>query len=241
MTSAPPLRALRADAADDEEDRWAEAGTASRRRELRIRAWTRRLHNYVGLYLLLFLWLFSVSGLVLNHSAWSAARFWDARQEATAERAIRAPVVTGDVAMAAELMRQLGIVGEVGETKRHPDGARFDFQVVKPGQVFRVETRLDSARARVTEIRLNAWGVVDALHKFTGVKMDEPARTRDWMWTRVWSLAMDALALGLAFLVLSGLYLWYRRAETRRSGLVALVAGLACCAFFLYGMGVLLA
>jgi hypothetical protein len=231
----------RADAADEEEDRWAEAATVSRRRELRLRAWTRRLHNHVGLYLLLFLWLFSVSGLVLNHSRWSVARFWDARTETTAERAIRAPAAGGDVAMATALMRELGIVGELGETKRHPDGARFDFQVVKPGQVFRVEARLDSARARVTEIRLNAWGVVDALHKFTGVKLDEPARTRDWVLTRIWSLAMDALALGLAFLVLSGLYLWYRRAEARRPGLVALLAGVACCAFFLYGMGALLA
>jgi hypothetical protein len=202
---------------------------------------TRKLHNYLGLYLLLFLCLFSISGLVLNHSNWSAARFWEARQEATTQRGIRAPVAGGDVAMAADLMRQLGIVGEIGETRRHADGARFEFQVVKPGRVFRVEARLDSARARVTEIRLNAWGVVDALHKFTGVRMGRPEQTRDWVLTRIWSLAMDALALGLVVLVGSGVYLWYRRPETRRAGLVALVAGGVCCAFFLYGLGALLA
>ena len=225
----------------EEEEGPIGTGTGTRRRAPRVRAWTRRLHNYLGLYLLLFLWLFSVSGLVLNHSKWAAARFWDARQEVITERAIRAPGAGGDIAMAADLMRQFGLVGEIGETKRHPDGARFDVQVVKPGRVYRVEARLDSGRARVTEIRLNAWGVVDALHKFTGVKMDEPARTRDWVMTRVWSLAMDALALGLVVLVVSGLYLWYRRAETRRTGLVALLAGVACCAFFLYGLGALLA
>ena len=177
---------------------------------------------------------------MLNHSRWSVSRFWDARQETTTERAIREPAAAGDVAMAVELMRQLAIVGEIGETRRNPDGARFEFQVVKPGRVFRVEARLDSARARVTEIRLNAWGVLDALHKFTGVKMDQPAQTRDWVLTRVWSLAMDALALGLVVLVLSGLYLWYRRPETRRPGLVALAAGVACCGFFLYGWDALL-
>lgn len=198
---------------------------------------TRKLHNYLGLFLLFFLWLFSVSGLVLNHSTWAAGRFWEAREEATTSHAIRAPAVAGDVATAAALLRQLRLVGEIGDTRRHPDGARFEFQVVKPGHVFRVDARLDSGVARVVEIRVNAWGVIDALHKFTGVKMGDPTETRDWLLTRVWSLAMDALALGMVILVGTGLCLWWRRGETRRAGLVALVGGAACCAFFLFGLG----
>ena len=87
-------------------------------------------------------------------------------------------------------------------------------------------------------LKLNAWGVVDALHKFTGVKMDEPAITRDWILTRIWSLAMDAVALGLVLLVLGGLYLWYRLPAKRLPGLAVLAAGIACCAFFLFGLGV---
>ena len=215
-------------------------GAVARLQSARIRIVTRKLHNYLGLYLLLFVWLFSVSGLVLNHSKWSVAQFWKARQETASQRTIRIPRGRGDLATAADLMRQLGIVGEVGETRRSPDGSHFDFQVVRPGRVFRVQARLDSARATVTEITLNAWGVVDALHKFTGVKMDEPAVTRDWILTRIWSLAMDALALGLMALVLSGLYLWYRLPARRRPGLIALILGIACCAFFAYGLGALI-
>jgi hypothetical protein len=202
---------------------------------------TRKLHNYLGLFLLLFLWMFSVSGLVLNHSAWPAGKFWDVREESNIDRAIRAPTATSDVAIAADLMRQLEIVGEVGDIRRHPDGAQLDFQVVKPGQVFRVDARLDSAVARVTEIRVNTWGVMDALHKFTGMKMGESRERRDWLLTRVWSFAMDALAVGMIILVGSGIYLWLRRAETRRLGLLALTAGVACCAFLLFGLGVWLA
>lgn len=212
------------------------AWIAARRRSARFRLWTRRLHTWVGLYLLLFLWLFSVSGLVLNHSKWAVAQFWKARQESTAERTIRVPNAAGDVAIAAELMRQLAVVGELGETKRRPDGA-FDFQVVRPGRVVRVAARLDSGRATVTTTRLNGWGVLDALHKLTGVKVGEPALTRDWVLTRVWALAMDALALGMVFLVVSAVYLWYRLPAKRRPGLVALALGAVCCAFFLYGLG----
>ena len=57
------------------------ASAPERRRSARVRVWTRKPHNYLGLYLLLFLWLFSGSGLVLSHSTWSVARFWEARQE----------------------------------------------------------------------------------------------------------------------------------------------------------------
>lgn len=210
---------------------------AARARSIRTRVWIRKLHNYLGLYFLLFLWLFSISGLVLNHPHWTAAGFWKARDEATLVQTVRRPVSTGDIAAASELMTQLGIVGEIADTKRSPDGERFEFQVVRPGLVFRVVAQLDSGQAHVTRIHLNAWGVADALHKFTGVKMDDPQRTRDWALTRIWSLAMDALSVGLLILVASGSLLWWRLPQKRGAGMVALSLGLVCCAFFLYGFG----
>jgi hypothetical protein len=107
--------------------------------------------------------------------------------------------------------------------------------------VWRVEARLDSARARVTTIELNAWGALDAMHKFTGVSVDDASRERDWAVTRLWSLAMDALSVGFVVLVVSGWCLWYRFPEKRRAGLVALALGVASCAFFLFGLGARLA
>lgn len=200
------------------------------------RPWIRKVHNFLGLYLLLFLWLFSVSGLLLNHPRWSPHRFWEARRETVSERAIQVPAVGGDGEIATALVSQLGIVGEIAETRRHPDEDRFDVQIVRPGRVVRVEARLAARTAKVTDIRLNTWGVMDALHKFTGVRMDDPTRTRDWWLTRIWSVVMDALAIGLVVLVLSGVLLWCQLTDKRRAGLVALTAGLFCCAFLLYGM-----
>jgi len=39
-----------------------------------LEAWNRRLHYYLGLYFLLFIWLFSFTGLLLNHPRWSLSR-----------------------------------------------------------------------------------------------------------------------------------------------------------------------
>jgi hypothetical protein len=208
---------------------------------VRARVWTRQLHNYLGLSLLLFLWFFSFSGLVLNHPGWKSAQFWAERAESVVVRPIAVPSATSDVAIASALMGQLGIVGELHEIRRAGDGARFQFQIVKPGRVYRVEARFDSTFARVTTIRLNAWGVADALHKFTGVRIGDPRETRDWLLTKMWSLAMDAVALGIVVLVMSGLYLWYRLPSKRLTGLVALGLGVAACMFFLYGLGALFA
>ena len=38
------------------------------------RTWNQKLHIYLGLYFLVFLWLFAVSGLLLNHG-WQFAEF----------------------------------------------------------------------------------------------------------------------------------------------------------------------
>lgn len=202
-----------------------------------LRKWTRRLHFYLGLYLLLFVWLFSLSGLFLNHPEWKLTHsFWDQRQESSYQRPIASPRATGDLAIARDLMRQLEIAGEVDQIKRSPGDDAFSFRVAKPGQSFNVDASLDSGTVTVSRIDLNAWGVLSGLHTFTGVSMNDPDRERDWALTMIWSLAMDAVALGLMILVFSGLYLWYRLKQKRMLGLLVLAAGTACCAFFVLGL-----
>ena len=52
--------------------------------------WNRKLHFYSGLFLLFFMWLFAVTGLVLNHPTWSFAESWSKRTETNSERALTA-------------------------------------------------------------------------------------------------------------------------------------------------------
>jgi hypothetical protein len=211
----------------------------TRVRETTIWSWNRRLHFYLGLYFIFFIWLFSISGLVLNHGKWPFADFWPQRRETASTLPITAPLETGDLAAARELMDQLGIAGEVNTTQRSADGGELDFQVTRPGHTINVEADLLGRRAEVKEIRVNAWGVLSALHHFTGVSMDDPGRERDWWLTTLWSVAMDAIAAGLVVLVASGLYLWYRLKRKRTLGLFAIAAGVACCGFFLFGLALL--
>ncbi len=198
--------------------------------------WSRKLHYYSGLYFLLFLWLFAGSGLLLNHSQWRFAEFWSNRRVATAEHPIEPPTQTEDLARARDLMRQLGVTGEIEWTTPRSDPGRFDFRVIRPGQMWEIKTDLVQKRATLEHTRINAWGILRVLHTFTGVRADDPRAQRDWLATSIWSLCMDGVAVGLVFMVLSSLSMWWGMRPKRRLGAAALGLGIVACGFFVWGL-----
>ncbi len=202
----------------------------------RFRQWNRRLHYYLGLYLLLFVWLFSFTGLLLNHSQWKFAEFWENRKQTSEKRDIQAPAPGGDLAQARELMRQLDIRGEIEWTTTRNDPEKFDFRVSRPGRLYEIKADFAGHKATVQRIDLNAWGVVRILHTFTGVRLDDSRNARDWLLTSMWAWTMDAVAAGLILMVLSSYWMWYELPRQRRWGTVALALGCLSCGLFCVGL-----
>lgn len=196
--------------------------------------WNRRLHYYSGLLLLLFLWLFSFTGLLLNHPQWTFAEFWPNRTQTSSTRSIQPPPAGGDLDQARDIMRQLDVRGEIEWTKTRADQNRLEFRVSRPGRILEIATDLQQNQTSVLQIDLNAWGVSRLLHTFTGIRASNPANGRDWIMTSIWAYCMDAVALGSILVVLSSLYMWWRQTEKRRLGLIALTLGLACCGYFVF-------
>ncbi len=198
--------------------------------------WNRRLHYLVGLYLLFFVWLFAFTGLLLNHGGWRFAEFWENRRQARFDREIARPIGEGDLAQARDLMSQLGLRGEIEWTAAPGDGQRLDFRVSRPGHIFEIKADFANHRATVERIEFNAWGAMRVLHTFTGVRLDDARNRRDWLLTSVWALTMDAVAVGLIFLVLTSLYLWYGLRSRRQAGGIALALGFVTCGLFCIGL-----
>jgi len=88
--------------------------------QARFERWNRKLHFYVGLFLLFFIWLFAFSGLLLNHPTWTFAEFWTHREETNYERDIAVPGadVTGDLAQAREFLKRSVVAMRVPEKTR---------------------------------------------------------------------------------------------------------------------------
>lgn len=196
--------------------------------------WNRKFHYYLGLYFLFFLWLFAFTGLLLNHS-WQFAEFWPNRNVSTFERTINAPRTGSDVERAHDVMRQLGVRGEIEWTATRPSSTLFEFRVNRPGQTFNIAV-FDSGRAKVEETQINTWGIMRVLHTFTGVRANEKRNQRDWWLTTLWVLSMDAVSLGMVVMVLGGIYMWLGLRTKRKLGFAALLLGTAVCCVFVFGL-----
>jgi hypothetical protein len=198
--------------------------------------WNRRLHYYLGLYLLFFCWLFGFTGLLLNHSRWEFAQFWPNRVQSTTEHRFQVPRGATDMTRALDLMQQFGIVGEIQWPAAQRAGGPLAFQVSRPGLVIDVKAEFGSGRATLQRNELNAWGVMQVLHTFTGVRATDTRNARDWTLTSVWALSMDAVAAGLIVMVFSSYIMWFRLKGKRRGGIIALLLGFVSCGAFVTGL-----
>jgi hypothetical protein len=199
-----------------------------------IERWNRKLHFYSGLFLLFFIWLFAFTGLLLNHPTWTFHEFWKNRKQTSYERKMTAPApnAAGDLAQAQDIMRQLGIDGEILWTTTRTEASQLDFQVRRPGHFFVIKANWAQNRAVVQRSDVNLWGVMKTLHTFSGNVADDPRNSRDWALTSLWAYSMDGVAAGLIYTVLSSLYMWLRLPEKRLQGGIVLGLGsLSCCLF----------
>jgi hypothetical protein len=189
--------------------------------------WNRRLHYYLGLYFLFFLWLFSATGLMLNHQQWFTNLY--VRLETSYDVSIRTPAGESDQERARDAMDQLNLRGEIDWPAAQPVG-HLDFSVSRPNGSARVRVDLNAKQAFVREVRNNGGHAFQIFHTFSGSRFNQPASRRDWIVTDVWVWAMDALAAGLMIMVTGSYYMWYRLKPKRTLGVAVLIAGVLSCA-----------
>jgi hypothetical protein len=197
--------------------------------------WNRKLHYYIGLYLLFFVWLYSLTGLLLNHSTWQFQQFWPSRTVSAEERLIQDPAPAADLEQARELMRQFGIRGEITLPVGRPTSTRLEVRANRPGYNYLIVADLSQSWARLETTHVNGWGAVRALHEFIGASRVGSGTGRNWLVTSAWALSMDAVSLGLIVMVVGGYYLWWRLPRKRAWGVVALALGVLCCGAFVFG------
>ena len=195
--------------------------------------WNRRLHYYLGLYFLFFLWLFSLTGLMLNHQQWFRNLYERTETRYTSE--IATPVGDTVLAQTRDVMRQLRLVGEIDWSAVQPVG-HIDFSVARPNGAAQVRVDINAKTAYVREFENGHLHAFQIFHTFSGSRYSQPASQRDWMMTSVWVFAMDALAAGLIVMVFGSYYMWWRLKKRKTLGVIVLFAGTASCAIFVVGL-----
>ena len=195
--------------------------------------WNRKIHIYLGLYMLLFIWLFSISGLFMNHPKWFHGKI----ERTPGERQVTVSTDMDDVAKAKDLREQLGLEGEI-ILRAQGTPEKFAFMVMRPHQRHAINVDLATQLATVTLAKPQPVGILADLHTFTGVRgiWNEPVQEKDWFLTRIWSFSMDALSIGLILIVISSLYMGLRIKESRRWVVASLALGTLVCSFFVWGL-----
>jgi len=199
-----------------------------------LEQWNRKAHFYLGLYFLFFLWLFSLTGLMLNHGTWPISLAANGRVESRSERSIAPPAGGTPLEQAQDVMRQLNLVGEI-DFPRQQTGWLL-FSTSRPADSNQVRVNLEQHLVTVQHFDNGHLARFRILHTFSGSRYTQPESERDWSVTTIWVFAMDALAVGLIVMVLGSYYMWWRLKQDHRLGLLVLGAGALTCGWFVAGL-----
>lgn len=183
-----------------------EAGKGGRR----LPWWIRWLHIYGSMLGLCATLLFAVTGLTLNHAEWFESGEPSVRSlTGSLDQALLGATVD-KLAVAETLRERHGLRGKVSEF------AIDDAQclVVWKGPAYSADATIERADGsyRLEEARRSLLALLDDLHK-----------GRDS--GPVWSFVIDASAVVLTFLSLSGLWLLFYLKKRRRTGIVVALVG----------------
>ena len=116
-----------------------------------VEVWNRRFHYYLGLYFLFFLWLFSLTGLMLNHQSWFRDLY--ARHETQYDPDIETARGRDSALQTLDVMRQLNLKGEIDWPPTQPVG-HIDFNVSRPNGAAQVRVDLNARHRTLRNLRM---------------------------------------------------------------------------------------
>ncbi len=192
----------------------------------------RKLHIHLGLFVLLFVWLFSVSGLILNHGEWEFAKFYETRKESKTDFVLPETTLKDNPDLISQVANQLKITGEVGNVKIKPGS--IDFRVSSPGLVHEIHIDSKSGQGTMKMMEYNFWGKLHTLHVFNGVNKNDPAKTPQWIVAKLWRLMMDIIAVILIILCIGSWIMWLRVRRDYRWGYAVFALGFLASVYYLF-------
>jgi hypothetical protein len=178
-----------------------------------FRRFMSRAHLYAGLFISPFVVLYAFTAVAFNHTL---ARKAQEKASRTESISVRADLSKDNLPLAADILRQLGIEGEIIFVGRNP-GSLY-IPVALPGENITVNVDLASLTASVAREETGAYGALLYLHKSPGPHVS--AIRGNWWPTRLWRVLADSTVLLTLFLTVSGIYLWLAIGLPWRTGFI---------------------
>ena len=188
---------------------------------------SRRLHIHLGLFFLLFIWLFSLTGLILNHGDWKFASFWEERQEIGADFSVPRSALMQDHPETG-VMEFLKISGQVQNLRQTSE--MLEFRVESPGILYDLHIDLISGSGSKKVVTYNVWGKLRTLHTFNGTENATP----NWWLTNIWRFTMDVVAIGFIIMSITSWIMWYKVRKDYKMGYLILASSFVLAGYFIF-------
>lgn len=191
----------------------------------------RKLHIHLGLLTLIFIWLFSLSGLILNHGGWKFTSFWEEREESKVDFTIPLSMLQSQQPE-MNIMNFLKLSGEMQPLQHTAE--IIEFRVHSPGYVNDIHIDLTHGTGSRKMLRYNVWGKLRTLHTFNGMNKENLSQTPNWLITNLWRFAMDGIAIALIIICVSSWIMWYKIRKEYKMGALILVTSCIVAAYFVF-------
>ena len=211
----------------------------------------RTIHVYTSLFGLFLLLFFAITGFMLNHETWFLVRDANAPPpipmdgnvppEWLAKAALRAHLDNPDDAPQPEGDEHLAVPDKLPVVERLRDdyratGSVLDFNekeakevtviFLGPGRRVEAVIQRKDGSAKITSTTEGFAGLVTDLHK---------GKSEGVVWSRGWSLVIDAVCALTIVMAATGVYLWWSLKSRGRYGLPLVVLGtLSAVAMFYF-------
>jgi hypothetical protein len=197
----------------------------------------RKFHILFGLFILLFIWLFFISGLIIHHGEWKFASFWEKRVESKTNFIIATGYLHDDPDMVYRVEALLKIVGEVSNLE--VKYGSIDFRVSSPGLVHEIHIDSQKGMGVMKVMKYNFWGKLRTLHTFNGMDKSNPSISPNWFVTKLWRIMMDVTAILLIILCIGSWVMWYRVRKDYKWGYLLFGLGLVISGYYMFVLDLL--
>jgi hypothetical protein len=196
--------------------------------------WNRKIHIYLGLFLILFIWLFGISGLLLNHH-WEFANSWEKRKVNSYDKTIEISKEREKYMLVHEIMSKISLDGSVVNLRYSTDSLYLNFIATKPGMRYDIKANLNDGKILIEETEYDQWQILRSLHKLRNPTQKEQKERHQSTMAFIWTLSLDIVAVSLIIICLGG---WYLLTQIPRKrfylGLISLSGGFILCIYFLF-------
>lgn len=188
---------------------------------------TRRLHLYLGMFLLPWFFMYGLSSLPFTHSEYFQKLAGPPQKITHFERpySIDIPPEADLKQIARRILSENGMQGDFGVYR--PNSR--ELVVFMPGFVTPTEVRYfaDQKRVVATSPVFRFSQFLQRLHTRGGFEQDS-------FLSHAWAVAVDLSCLGILLWMASGIYMWWGLRRTRLWGAAALAGGVAAFGLFLF-------